>query len=95
MLTKCMSFSSVESDQSEPGSRNGLLSRAGTMSEGAVSRIDVSRNKLRPKSELPQGIHTKELEASFEVSSTTQEPLGGKHICIDNSLPGGRTYVLS
>lgn len=67
MLTKCTSFSSVESDVSETGSRNGLLSRAGTMSEGAICRKDVNRTKLRPMSEIPQGLHSKELEASFEV----------------------------
>ena len=70
MLTKCMSFSSVDSDQSEAGSRNGLLSRAGTMSEGAVCRRDITgRDKMRPMSEIPQGVRHKELEASFEVST--------------------------
>ena len=71
MLIKCTSFSSVESDLSE-GSRNGLHSRAGTMSEGNFHRRERIRND-RPKSEIPiSGLH-KELEASFEVSWVCSE----------------------
>lgn len=70
MLPKCTSFSSVESDQSEGSARSGVLSRVGTMSEGAgaLYRKEVNRSHPRPKSEItPGGMH-KELEASFEVS---------------------------
>lgn len=68
-LTKCTSFSSVESDQSEGlGNRNGVLLRAGTMSEGVLSHKDRHGNNSRPKSEIPQGGSCRELETSFEVS---------------------------
>lgn len=64
-----MSLSSVESDQSDIGSRSGLHSRAGTMSESAIRHRDASgRDRVRPMSEIPQGVHQRELEASFEVS---------------------------
>lgn len=70
MLPKCTSFSSVESDQSEGlGSRSGMLTRAGTMSEGALYRKDSSQMNSRPKSEIPLG--GRELETSFEVSQCT------------------------
>lgn len=67
MLVKCTSFSSVESDQSE-GNRAALLSRAGTMTEGALIRKDKGKTETRPKSEMIIKGAQKDLEASFEVS---------------------------
>lgn len=68
ILPKCTSFSSVESDQSEGQAKNGMLTRAGTMSEGALVRKDSNKSVSRPKSEIPVGYGGRELEASFEVS---------------------------
>ena len=70
MIPKCTSFSSVDSDQSEGSARSGVLSRAGTMSEGPPYRKDINRSHPRPKSEITPGSMHKELEASFEVSVT-------------------------
>ena len=78
MIPKCTSFSSVESDQSDShGSRSGMLTRAGTMSESALHRKESGRTTSRPKSEIPLGVGGRELEASFEVSYRVSIKLAG------------------
>lgn len=64
----------MESDQNEGlGSRNGVHSRAGTVSEAGYRKDKASINRMRPKSEVLQGANSKELETSFEVSMYVNE----------------------